>query len=415
MKKIAVVVAVTCLGFASPAYATNGMRMIGFGPVQDSMGGASVAAPLDATVLVTNPAGMTAVSPRFDLSGTAFAPTVKYSATGMASGQTMTSDRPVDLIPTLATVYRVADKLTLGFAALGTAGMGVDYKTDLYGSKTYTSYQNMRFAPAAAYKVTDQLSVGVAANLAYALMKYEVASGATSMNMQPRDTQGALGIGATLGATYAITPAATVAVAYETRTKFQDFEWNIPAHTLYFPDGTGGVNAVSVPGGKEKLSFDQPDVATIGGAYRVIPALLVAADVELIRWSTTNGKDMPKFATDPNMTGAQTWNMNWSDQVVVKAGAEYAATKELKLRAGYNYGQSPLDKTRAFENVSFPAIAQHHVTAGVGYDVGHVSLAAAVVYSPEASLTGSNMAQGVASYETKMSQLAFDLGATYRF
>src|SRR6266498_2616826 len=199
MKKIAVVVAVTCLGFASPAYATNGMRMIGFGPVQDSMGGASVAAPLDATVLVTNPAGMTAVSPRFDLSGTAFAPTVKYSATGMASGQTMTSDRPIDMIPTLATVYRVADKLTLGFAALGTAGMGVDYKSDLYMSKTYTSYQNMRFAPAAAYKVTDQLSVGVSANLSYALMKYEAAG------MPLHDTTGALGIGATVGATYAIT------------------------------------------------------------------------------------------------------------------------------------------------------------------------------------------------------------------
>jgi len=415
MRKIAGVVAVTCLGFASPAFATNGMRMIGFGPVQDSMGGASVAAPLDATTVVTNPAGMTAIAPRVDLSGTAFSPTVKYSATGGASGQTMTSDRPVDMIPTLATVYRVADKLTLGFAALGTAGMGVDYKTDLYGSKTYTSYQNMRFAPAAAYKVTDQLSVGVSANVSYALMKYEVASGATSMNMQPRDTQGSLGIGATLGATYAITPAATVAVAYETRSSFQDFEWNIPAHTLYMPDGLGGYVAVPVPGGKEKLSFDQPDIATIGGSYRVIPAVLLAADVEWIRWSSTNGKDMPKFATDTNLTGASKWNMNWSDQIVVKVGAEYAATKSLKLRAGYNYGKTPLDKERAFENVAFPAIAEHHVTAGVGYDVGHVSIAAAVMYSPESTLTGSNMAQGIASYETKMSQLAFDLGATYRF
>ncbi|GAB6270129.1 MAG: hypothetical protein STSR0002_28720 [Smithella sp.] len=43
---------------ATSAHATNGMRMIGFGPVQDSMGGVSVGVPLDAASVLTNPAGM---------------------------------------------------------------------------------------------------------------------------------------------------------------------------------------------------------------------------------------------------------------------------------------------------------------------------------------------------------------------
>ena len=68
MKKILGTLAGAAILAATPAHATNGMRMIGFGPVQNSMGGASVAAPLDATTVVTNPAGLSerraAVRPR---------------------------------------------------------------------------------------------------------------------------------------------------------------------------------------------------------------------------------------------------------------------------------------------------------------------------------------------------------------
>ena len=49
---------VVAMFIAVNANATNGMRMIGFGPVQDSMGGVSVGLPLDAASVLTNPAGM---------------------------------------------------------------------------------------------------------------------------------------------------------------------------------------------------------------------------------------------------------------------------------------------------------------------------------------------------------------------
>lgn len=51
---------------AANAHATNGMRMIGFGPVQDSMGGVSVGLPLDAASILTNPAGMSVLPGRID-------------------------------------------------------------------------------------------------------------------------------------------------------------------------------------------------------------------------------------------------------------------------------------------------------------------------------------------------------------
>jgi long-chain fatty acid transport protein len=400
MKKILTIVAVAAALVASPARATNGMRMIGFGPIQDAMGGASAAAPLDGATVVTNPAGLSALSPRIDLAGQGFSPSVKYTANWSmggppaASGQS--SDRPTDWLPTLAGVYRPADAVTVGLAALGTAGMGVDYgqgSSGLFGGATMSSYLNGRVAPAVAYRVSDQLSVGVAANLMYAQMSFNVmmpSSGQTKF-----DTASSIGYGATIGVTYQPVEVLTLGAAYETRSWFQDFEF-------------------TVGGQKMKLAFDQPMVATVGAAVRPLQGLLFAVDGQWINWSDIMGRDLPKFTSPP---GAGGFNMRWSDQLVVKVGAEYQlpALKELRLRAGYNYGKAPVDRNSAYETVLFPAITEHHFTVGAGYDFGRLAVNAAFVYSPEATVTGSNPSQGVVSYTTKMSQTAFELGGSYRF
>lgn len=403
------VLAAAMLLSAAPAVATNGMRMIGFGPVQNSMGGASVGAPLDAFTIVTNPAGMSDLGRRADGSATLFLPTVKYTVDnsyGTASGEEQESNKAPSVIPNLGYVAPLSDKLTIGVGAFGISGMGVRYDWDLFGSETQTAYMNLRVAPAASYELSDQLSVGVAVNLMYAQMAWFVmgASGAPK-----REDGSAFGIGATLGLTYEPVKDLTLGLAYETKSFFGDFEFDIPAHTFNHPT----YGAIPVAAGTEALDFDQPQVVTLGASYRVIEPLLVAADVEWIDWSSTNGKDQPEFTETVAVTNP--WNMNWSDQVVVKLGAEFKATKELAIRAGYNYGKLPLDADRAFENIAFPAVSEHHVTLGAGYAVGALTVNVAAVISPEATIEGANPAQGIPGYETKMSQLAFDLGVGYKF
>ncbi|HEX9400420.1 MAG TPA: outer membrane protein transport protein [Anaeromyxobacter sp.] len=383
---------------ASPARATNGMRMIGFGPVQNSMGGASVAAPLDGATAVSNPAGLAELAPRVDVAGQGFMPSVKYKADWSMGAPPVTasqsSDRPTDMLPTLAAVYKLQDRYTVGLAVLGTAGMGVEYPagaSGLFGSKLLTSYLNGRVAPAVAYKINDQLSVGVAANVMYAQMEYEAGGGAK------HSTASSIGFGGTVGVTYQVSPMVTLGAAYETQSYFQDFEFTVAGET-------------------EAIDFDQPMVATLGAAVRPVTGLLLALDGQWINWSATNGKDMPKFTKNAPPAGYG-WNMNWSDQFVVKLGAEYQipALKTLKVRAGYNYGKTPLDKDRGFENLAFPAIAEHHFTIGAGYDIGKLAVNAAFMYSPEATLKGATPMSGLVSYETTMSQTAFELGAAYKF
>ena len=298
---------------------------------------------------------------------------------------------------------------TAGIGAFGVGGMGVDYKTGLYSGVTLTSYQNLRVAPAIAYRLNDLFSAGLSLNLSWAQMKYDVAGG---FGQQKHDTADSYGYGATIGLKVTPMKDLTFGVAYETKSDFQDFKFTIPAHTGMTPGGP-----VNFPGGSDKLAFDQPAVASAGVAYRAVPALLLAFDVQWINWSDVMGKGKPKYTNDTSATGAQPFDMSWDDQVVYKVGVEFAAAPTVKIRAGFDYGKNPLDANRAFENIAFPAVAESHVTLGLGWDATEaVCVNVGGMYSPKTTVKGGNAAgQGLVSYETAMSQYSIDLGVAWKF
>ena len=391
------------LAFIAPSYATNGMRMIGFGPVQRSMGGVSVGATLDAASVLTNPAGMADLATRIDFGASYFMPTVEYKATGAGpgvitnDGETIESDRGASPVPAFGLVVPINENIKFGLGAYGVAGMGVDYESNLYGNVTYSAYSQMRFAPGASYKINDMIAVGVVLNVMYATMEFNAGPppGAPG-EQQPHMGASSFGYGATIGVKVKPVQNVAIGIAYETTSRFQDFAFNTVT-------------------GSEELEFNQPQNATVGVSFMPLTGLTLAADVQWIRWSETNGEDMPEFSTA--QAGTQAWNLNWDDQIVYKLGVQYVVSPAFVVRAGYNYGKMPLDKTRAFENMAFPAIAEQHFTAGIGVLLAEkLTLNIGGMYSPEATLKGANAAgQFIASYETRMSQYSIDMGIAYQF
>jgi len=374
------------------AHATNGMRMIGFGPVQNAMGGVSVGLPLDAASVLTNPAGMSVLPGRIDFGATYFKPNVEYKASGGAGGTTIDSDRAGSPIPAFGLIIPLGEKFKVGIGAYGVAGMGVDYRADLYGSPTYTSYSQMRFAPALSYQINNYVSVGAAINVMYATMDFNVAG---AMGQLAHSGASSFGYGATVGVLVKPVDMIQIGLAYETKSYFQDFAFNTAA-------------------GRDKLDFDQPQTATLGLGIKPIKDLAIGLDVQWIRWSETNGSNLPQYST--NTSGAMPWNLDWSDQFVYKIGVQYMLHPMLTLRAGYNYGKMPLNSNRAFENIAFPAVSEHHITAGLGINfTKQLTLNVSGEYSPTATISGSNPSQGITSYETKMSQYAVDMGLAYTF
>jgi long-chain fatty acid transport protein len=414
------------LSVPHPALATNGMRLIGLGPVQNAMGGVGVGATLDAASLFTNPAGLADLDRQLELAATWFKPTVSYRASesqlppGLGGAVVARPDATIDsrrggnLIPFIAAVLPVSDRLKLGLGLTGVSGMGVDYPANLYGGATYTSYLQARLAPAIAYRVGDLVAVGLTVNVLAAQMKYDVARG---FGQQPHDTATSLGIGATLGVKFKPARRWDIGLAYETKSRFQDFKFHIPAHTGVDP---ATFQPVDLPAGTDRLTFDQPQIVSVGTSVTPVAWVVLAADAQWINWSDTNGRNRPAYRS-PVTTGALPWDLSWSDQWVLKLGLQATPLPSLRVRAGWNYGKSPLDRTRAFENIAFPAIAEHHLTAGLGLDLTRaLTLDVAAGYAPKVTIAGANAAypaqggQAIASYSTSMSQYTIDAGVTWR-
>ena len=389
----AVAAAVLVVALSGTALATNGMQLIGIGAVQRSMGGAGSALPVDTFVMTLNPAAISELPAMFDLSVTHFAPDSDYESTDFFVGESdETSSYPSSTIPALGVVFPITETLSLGLTAFGSAGMGVDYSPGLYGANVYTSFEMMKVVPALSYKVSDKLSVGVALNLDRAVMGYEAGGG------MEHDHDVSFGYGFQVGAYLKPADKWSLSLAYISQEWFDDFEFDTAM-------------------GKDKVDLDLPQQLIFGIGYRPTDRLRLAADVKWINWAQTMGRNKPHMPRHDATPDFQLFNMNWDDQFVFAIGAEYDLVPDRwKIRAGYNYGNAPLNEAQAFENIAFPALVEHHFTAGVGFcPMEGLWINLGGMYAPEVTYSGSNLNQAIIDYETTLSEYSLDLGISYRF
>ena len=302
---------------AGRAEATDGTRLTGFGPVQDSMGGVGVGATLDAACMISNPAGLADLGARVDGAISWLQTSASYRATesqlpsgftGAVVGHpnaTLDSNKGGSPLPFLAVVIPVLPKMKIGVGIAGISGAGVDYPANLYAGPTTTSYLEARLTPSVAYRINDIIAFGLTLNAMLAQMKYDVAAG---LGQRPHDTSTSLGLGATIGLKIAPMKALSIGLAYESKSWFQDFSFGIPAHAGV--DSATFQPTPTIPAGTDKLSFDQPQMVTLGLAASPISPLLIAADVEWINWAATYGRNLPAYSSNPQVTGALPFNLD---------------------------------------------------------------------------------------------------------
>ena len=380
----------------STATATNGMKIIGIGQIQRAMGGANIALPLDAACTITNPGGLKAAGKRIDIGLTYFAPDVSYRASSAAGfishkNSNMTSKSELILIPAFGFIYPLSEALTIGVGLYGTSGMGVQYDSNLYHNVTETQYAFMKLAPAASYTFANGLTIGFAPNIDYAIMEHEAGS---PMEVEHKHGK-AFGLGYTLGVHYPLTGNFNIGLAYESRQRFEDFEFDTDK-------------------GEDKLQFDQPQSLAAGIAYMPSSTLRFAVDLVWIDWPQTNGRNKPVYTK--NTSGAMDWNLDWNEQLVYKFGLEYDLNPKITLRAGYNYGKNPLESKRAFETLAFPAVTEQHFTLGGAYTLDdNWRLNLGLMYSPSSEVDTANTLQGISSAKTEMKQYSIDFGFSYVF
>ncbi|MDD5405292.1 MAG: outer membrane protein transport protein [Sulfuricella sp.] len=332
-KIIAVAVSGVMFTLAQGAHATNGDQMLGVTATQWGMGGAIVAAPQDAASIMYNPAGIAELAikdVRFDMGIGVLNPPRK------ANGQD--SDSDYYLMPAGAVAFNVNDKLFLSMNMGGISGSGVDFSdinTVAPGAQAVvTTKQSYKIAPGFAYKVSNQLSVGAALQIGYQSL-------AIHNNSFTLPQTQVYGYGMNAGLIYKINNAVQVGASWTSKTSMDEFKWNTTAGTY-------------------RMTMDMPQIFALGVAFKPMPGLLIEADVKHIGFSDV--LDRVAFQTPG---GPSSMNFGWSDQTVYAIGVQKEINDKTTVRAGFNYGKSPIGQEDVNNNIGSLAITEKHLSLGV--------------------------------------------------
>jgi long-chain fatty acid transport protein len=409
------------------------------------MGGVGIAYPQDAiSAVFSNPAGMCfgpfCPGSEFNFAGTLFMPHPEAEITlgavppnpsfpgGLpAATVEVESDEKVYAIPAIGVSVPITNTFPLwrfGIAAFGVTGLGVDYRESAMDTAydtflgfpagsfpgspplvagEFTQLQIMRFAPSIAFQPTEMFSLGLAVHIDYSSLDLREGS---AFNY---------GVGVQAGAL------------------FKPFESLYLGATYISPRNVDHENVADLDGdgSADDLELESPQEVGLGIAFEPIAGMfLIEVDGKWINWSDANGYGDSDF--------------DWDDQFVIAVGAQLKPTKKLALRVGYNYAENPVNehspfvgatpagptfttvqgKTmptyfyETFRIVGFPAIVEHHVTAGIGYEFSNkfaMTLGYMHAFENEVTENGTTLIGQPVTIESSLDEDSLEFGFTWRF
>ena len=392
------------------ANATNGTNLIGIGPISRAMGGGGVAAPQDAiSAVFANPAavcfGPFCPGSSADFASTWFDPTVNgkiqnFGAPGSLEGESQLNPF---VVPAVAVSMPINPRWRFGIGLFGVSGLGADYKgTPIYptqgvlpptGWQVYTQLQTLKMAPSLAWLVNDNFSLGASFEVVW-----------QNLDLGQGSSHGYT-VGLQIGALYKIGQF-QIGGSYTT------------------PESVEHKNVANLdPQANstfDNLKIESPQSVKLGVAWVPSTTWVVEFNTRWYNWADADGYG----------------DFGWDDQWVFALGGQWRPLEKWAFRLGYNFGETPLKKNNGFSLnpadttpvqginvptgfyevlrvVGFPAIAEQHFTAGVGYDITeNLILNLSLMYSPEETFTQTS---GPVLIEASMKQWSTTFGLSWYF
>ena len=368
------------------ARAQYGPLFSGAGPINRSMGGAAVAAPLDGPgAIYWNPAATSALPS----SSMDFGLELLYSPTTLSSrfspgvlgvnlpvalmSGSDRGDNGIVPLPSIALVYRPHESpFTYGLGIFAVAGYGVNYPASAtnpiltpqapnglgFGS-LFSELVAVQLAPTASVQVTDRLSVGVGPTISMAQLRADplfiAAPDDANLDLirtypAGNHTRFSWGGGFQAGIYYEMENGLQFGASFKSQQWFEDFRFQSA-------DERGRPRT-------EVFKFELPMISSVGVAYSGIERLLVATDVRYIDFANANGFRQKGFDANGALKG-----LGFKSIFAVAVGAQYRLTDALSMRAGYTYNENPIDNSESSNNTVSPVVLQHVVYVGASYRV----------------------------------------------
>ena len=358
MYKTKLFIALTTLGFAGSAFATNGMNLEGYGPIAAGMGGASMAYDNGNAAVMNNPStlGLMDQGSRLDLALGMLGPDV----TSKAGPLVASSGGDSYFMPAVGWSKKKGP-MSYGLALFAQGGMGTEYDGSSFmsagsGLPTRSELGVGRLIAPLTYDVSPDLTVGGSLDFVWAMMDlkmamtgaqfgdmvaglggtqtYGAASGGLVTGLSNALTGGLLtgvdwayfnfsdgndytgkskatGWAGKIGLVYKVNPKFNLGFTYHSKTSLNDMTGNAVVSmqvdvtalgdTALFGGALGGAtNNVTIPltGKIRVVDFQWPETFGLGMSYQVSDKLMVAADYKRINWADVMKNFKMTFTAD---------------------------------------------------------------------------------------------------------------------
>ncbi len=396
-KSIKLLSAAVALAMLAPSasYATNGYFMIGAGAKTRGMGGAGIAYGQDSLAAASNPATAIDVGSRFDIGGELFRPirAVKHNSATLPADEQ--SSKNLFLIPSFGISWQKSENIVYNFVMMG-AGLGTNYdQTEKNTNGTLATcpanyfysvscgatkeagvdMMQVHMLPGMAYKINDTHSIGV--NLDFAINRFRATGLQSFADLgYTSDSKNLTNNG------YDYNYGAGIRIGWQGKFNHDKLKLGAYYASKVFMTRFKKYKGLFAEGGK----FDVPPHFGVGISVKATRKINVAFDIQYIQYSevpsiSNPGPDAndpvnffppslcPGADKTPCLTGGtRGMGFGWKDQTVYKFGFDYAASKKMTWRFGYNYGKMPIPESQGLFNMLAPAVVEEHVTFGATYD-----------------------------------------------
>ncbi|NNF33925.1 MAG: hypothetical protein HKN68_07440 [Saprospiraceae bacterium] len=393
--------------------ATDGYLSNGIGVQYKSFAGAGVAFKISPLGAATNPASLAFLDTGYDINISIFNPRRDFEVVGnpsqipgtfgLAPGKVESSSE-MFFIPALAANWKWGANKSIGLAFYGNGGMNTNYESPVFGmDPTGVDLQQMFLQPTIAFLFAEKHSIGISPIIAYQRFKAEGlgAFGMFSSNPAALTDNGyssSTGFGARIGYIGDLHEMVSVGLSYQTAISMGEFE----EYAGLYAEGGG---------------FDIPQNWTAGVVFNAM-LMEIAFDVKKIYYSDIQSianPMLPNLMQAPlGMDGAA--GFGWEDVMVYKIGINYPVNEKWILRAGYSFGDQPVQESEVMFNILAPGVIEQHITFGFSRIINYENeLSFFVMRGVSNNVVGANPLDPPSgqTIDLRMDQWEFGMGYTF--
>jgi long-chain fatty acid transport protein len=332
----------------------------------------------DAGTIHFNPAGMTNLPQghNISLSGTLLNRSIEFKNKGSTTTNPVVFPLPTGdggdaggtaLLPAGYWAYGIAPNLSVGIGVGPTFGNKTEYGFNFTGRSAgyFFEMEQININPSIAYKLNDMVSLGAGINFAYNDSTFKqgvVRAFPTALfpaNNYLKVSVDDWAVGYNLGATFQLSPATRIGVAYRSELKF-DLEgkqkFKFPAAPFLIDQDV-------------KVQLKTPANFSLAASHKLNDKLELLADVTWTDWSVVKTLDLKNKQTGVPLN---TLLYNFDDSYRVGLGANYQYNEQVKTRFGIAYDKTPVQHNED-RTMTLPDSDRIWLAFGVKYSLSKIS------------------------------------------